>query len=444
MKRIEHLIGILALLAGALSSSCIYDYEEEPQTETTIRVQTLAVDGAHAGAEESDNTFMVLFWQHTEHLETASDQEADWKAPYLAGHAPQPVSFYKNSAFDTHYPYPAPDNTYLHATGYAPGNVLASDATHGYRRLAATVENAKKGRYDFLGCDYWNGVFRGSLEDPFAQDKNKLYFRHLAAKLVFYADRDRETMENKQFVRSVQIKNLQMNIGDGRNWTPMYTPSAFEWTVLNDADFTESYKKTIEAVKSIPGNESAAGSRPAAGYRAVEAETFAGANNSGFVLQKGNADRVPIDGMVIDSCYVCNPMENKEALTNQPIRLKMDISAEMSFDPNFPKNDSGSGASDLTFTREWKEVELAAIYEVEVGADGKVTETTRRVLQFKAGYEYRIYIHFYRTGVNLSAREVDWNLGGRHYITIPGGDKPTEGGEPGTGETTPAEGAKKN
>ena len=438
MKQFEHLIGILtaALLAGALSVSCIYDDGEEPEPEASIRVYTLTEDGADARSEEGDNTFMVLFWQQTEHLGTAG-AGPDWLTPYLAGHAPQPVAFYKNSAFDTHYPYPMPSGD-LHATGYAPGTVLAPDAAQGYRRLTATVEEPKKGRCDFLGCDYWEGVFRGSLQDPFAQEKNKLYFRHLAAKLVFYADRVRESMENKQYVRNVQITNLQMSIDGGQSWTPMYTPSAFEWKVLSpEADFTDSYRKTIAAVKSIPGNEDAAAGNPAAGYKTAEAEQFAGAG-SDFVLQKGKADRVPIYGMVIDSCYVCDPMEGGAA---QPIRLKMDIRAEMSFDPNFPKDDSDSGASDLTFTHAWTNVELGAIYEVEIGADGKALVTDRPVRQFKAGKEYRIYLHFYRTGVNLTARELPWNFGGVHYIVISGGDEqageetPAGRETPGTGNT---------
>jgi len=424
MKRIDHIIGIAsaALLAGSLPASCVYDDGNDPQP-ATIRVNTIAVDGARAASEAGgDNTFMVLFWQLTAHLETADDAET-WRVPYLAGHAPQPVAFYKNSAFDTHFPYPGPEDAYLHATGYAPGNVLKPDAGEGYRRLAATVGDPEKGRYDFLGCDYWKGVFRGSLKDPFAQDKNKLYFRHLAAKLVFYADRDKETMENKQYVRNVRIENLRMSIDGGRTWTEMYTPSAFEWKVLSpEADFTESYRKTIATVQGIPGNEGAADSGPAAGYKASEAEPFAG-EGSDFVLQKGNADRVPIDGMVIDSCYVCNPMADGAPRTDRPIRLKMDICAEMSFDPNFPKSGDGQSADALTFTRKWTGVELGAIYRVELGADGKAAETQQPVELFKAGSEYRIYIHFHRTGVNLAARELPWSFGGPHYIVIPGGDK---------------------
>ena len=57
--------------------------------------------------------------------------------------------------------------------------------------------------------------------------------------------------------------------------------------------------------------------------------------------------------MDIDSCYVCNLIdEDGSVKKGNPIQLKMDISAEMSFDPNFPMNDgSGSITDDLTFTR---------------------------------------------------------------------------------------------
>jgi len=83
------------------------------------------------------------------HLASVSGEASPWQAPYLAEHAPQPVSFYKSSVFDTRFPYPVPEDTYIHATGYAPGNVLKPDAEYDYRRLTATVGNTKKGRYDF-------------------------------------------------------------------------------------------------------------------------------------------------------------------------------------------------------------------------------------------------------------------------------------------------------
>ncbi len=56
-------------------------------------------------------------------------------------------------------------------------------------------------------------------------------------------------------------------------------------------------------------------------------------------------------------------------------------------------------------------------------------ETTQPIRMFKPGNEYRIYIHFYRTGVNLTAQELPWNYGGPHYIEIEGGDKQPEGGK---------------
>jgi len=424
MKRIGYILRVISatFLAGALPSSCIYDDGSDPQP-TTIRVNTLAVDGTRAASNSGDNTFMVLFWQQTAHLESASVGSPAWLAPYLAAHAPQPVAFYRNSVFDTRFPYPLPEDTYLYATGYAPGNVLEPDAEQGYRKLCATVGGSEKGRYDFLGCDLWNEVFRGSLKDPFAQDKNKLYFRHLAAKLVFYADRDKETMENKQYVRNVQVKNLRMSIDGGEHWTPMYTPGVFEWEkTIPEADFTESYKKTIATVKLIEGNAGTT-TDPKAGYKAVEAEPFAG-DGSDFVLRRNISDRVPIDGMVIDSCYVCNPLENGNVKTDKAIRLKMDISAELSFDPNFSMNDgSGSTTDDLTFTREWKGITLGAIYRVTIGADGKAQTTDIAIEEFKPGNEYRVHIHFHRTGVNLVAQELPWNYGGVHYIAIPGGDR---------------------
>ena len=177
----------------------------------------------------------------------------------------------------------------------------------------------------------------------------------------------------------------------------MYTPHTFEWKNLAETDFTESYKKTIAAVRLIEGNESAARTGTKAGYKVVAAEEFAG-EDSDYVLQRNATDRVPIDGMDIDSCYVCNLIEEDGSVKKgNPIQLKMDISAEMSFDPNFPMNDgSGSITDDLTFTREWKGVTLDAIYGVTIGSNGEVQTMDTAIDEFKPGNEYRIYIHFHR------------------------------------------------
>ena len=119
MKRIDYIIKVMSAMffIGVLPSSCIYD-DGSDSGPATICVNTLAVDGTRS-AEGGDNTFMVLFWQQTTHLASASSEASLWLAPYLAGHAPQPVSFYKSSVFDTRFPYPVPEDTYIHATGYA-------------------------------------------------------------------------------------------------------------------------------------------------------------------------------------------------------------------------------------------------------------------------------------------------------------------------------------
>ncbi len=428
MKRIYNIIKVspAIFIAGIFLSSCIYDNGEdtEPQGES-ICVNTLAVDGTREAstAAEADNTFMVLFWENKDFLENASEGN-QWFSPYLERLAPQPVTFYERSGFDTHYPYPE-TNAYIYATGYAPGNMLMQDDTESFRKIISNADVVNKARYDFLGCDVWSDVYKGSKEDQFAQDKNKLYFRHLAAKLIFYADRDRVTMENKQYVRNVRVTNLYMSIDGGKNYTSMFTPNEFEWKQLEADDFTSSYNKTIASVKLVEGNTGlGADSKPKAGYKAVSSIDFAGNDNS-FVLEKGAVDRVPIRGMSIDSVYVCNEIKNGivQKSDTEHIRLKMDISAEISFNKNFPlKNDSGSTTDDVTFTRTWTNVPLEAIYQVD--AEGNITTT--KIHEFKPGNEYRVYIHFNRSGVNLTAIEQPWNIGGVHYITIPGGEQTAE------------------
>lgn len=430
-QRLYHIVTAVSvtLLLGVLPSSCIYDDGDTPEQQSgTIRVNTLAVNGTRAAStEDGDNTFMVLFWEQEDLSNLESPSENAWNAPYLASCAPQPVAFYSQSVYDTRYPYPD-ESSKLYATGYAPGKVLAPDKTEGYRKLTATVSNLEKGRYDFLGCDVWSDVYKGSQSDPFAQEKNKLYFRHLAAKLVFYADRDKTTMENKQYVRNVEITNLQMSIDNGKTWRSMYTPKVFEWKLLGDGDFTDSYKKTIEAAKQIVGNTGVTvTSQPAAGYKTTGTEPFAGAGNTDFKLSRHATDRVPVSGMYIDSLFVCNPITDGEIQSAaNSICLKMDISAELSFHPDFPLSgdDKESTTDDLTFTRTWENVTLSAIYGFKQDAEGKLTiDNNNSVKLFKPGNEYRVYIHFYRTGVNLTAMEMPWNYGGVHYITIAGGDK---------------------
>lgn len=425
MKRIYRIKKIsMILFASTLLSSCIYDYGEEavPQQGNTIRVNTRVVNGTRAATtyDVSDNTFMVLFWDDKVFLENPS-VPGQWSSPYLARHAPQPIPFYEQSVFDTHHPYPNATQ-YIYATGYAPGSLMRPDDTEGYRKIISSVGDAEKGRYDFLGCDVWSDVYKGSESDPFSHDKNKLYFRHLAAKLLFYADRDRVTMEKKQHVRNVRVTALYMSIDGGKTYTPMFTPDAFEWKELEETDFTSSYKKTIETVKLIEGNTAVgAESKPKAGYKAVSATPFAG-DDANFVLQKNKVDRIPIKGMSIDSVYVCNDIRNGVVVKSdtENIRLKMDITAELSFDPNYANSDDdGTTTDDLTYTRTWENVPLEAIYQV----DGEGNKTETKVHEFKPGNEYRIYIHFYRSGVNLTALEMPWDIGGVHYITISGGDK---------------------
>ncbi len=98
----------------------------------------------------------------------------------------------------------------------------------------------------------------------------------------------------------------------------------------------------------------------------------------------------------------------------------MDITAELSFNPEFPASSStGSTTDEITYTHTWRDMELEAIYQVDANGN----KTAQTVHEFKPGMEYRVYIHFFRKGVNLVAIEQPWNVGGVHYISISGSDK---------------------
>lgn len=439
------LLGLLAL------QSCIYDYapdDAESDAPESIRINTMLAGSRNprestpvpTSEEGSGQSFMVLFWQREEFLIDPEQSSSFWLAPYLASPAPKAVTEYAELTYDTNYPYPFQETTplyRLYATGYAPADVLKHDTNKGYNRLyvpAAPADGTDKldrGRYDFLGCDAWNEVFQGCQNAPFAREVNKLIFHHLAAKLLFCADRD-STMQNSQFVRNVEISNLRMSIDGGTTWTPLHTPSEFKWVVYSESDknqFSKAYTEAIKAAQTLNGVTT----KPAAGYKTVASEPFSDA--TGFTLMRRtidggiSLDRVPISGQRLDSCYVCNPYVNGTEQTNLPIRLKMDISAaELSYDLSFPNADEdtetvkGNTNDNVTFTRSWPDVEVKAIYETK--SDGTASENT--ITSFRPGREYRIYLHFNRTGVNLVAREHPWNIGGLHYIGIIGSDtKPT-------------------
>jgi len=428
-----------ALLLGLPAlQSCIYDNvpPEADPAPASIRVNTMLAGGpwrspSPLSAEGSGKNFTVLFWQRPEKLlepPSANGDYSFWLAPYLASTAPKAVTEYTDLTFDTNYPYPVPETAELFATGYAPSDVLAPDATEGYHRIAFVEQlsdgqtKPRKGRYDFLGCDAWNEVYYGSQSSPFAQERNKLYFRHLASKLLFYAERDQASMENKQYVRFVEVTGIEMTTDDGASWTPLHTPVSFEWDALDkDNSLTDAYTKVISAVRTLTGVTTA----PAAGYRTATS----GPLPADFKILrrtpdgKPSVDRVPIAGHPIDSCYVCNPYVDGTEQAAKPIRLRMNISAELSFDLTFPKSDKdGSTTDDLTFTRTWTGLETR-IYEVNT--DG-TPDRTKEVTRFRPGREYRIYLNFSRTGVNLVARELPWDYGGIHYVGITGSDPKTE------------------
>lgn len=400
---------------------------------TTIRVTTDMAPGRYDKILPGEDPFMLMLWEDTAQLETPGT--TGWTAPYLASESPQSVAFYRDFVYDLGVPYPALVGQILYATGYSPAISLIP--TDNYRVLTYSVpEGTETGagikeaeRTDFLGCDVWSDVFRGSVNDPFAQDKNRLYFRHLASKLVIYADRDPVTMESRQFVRKVKVTNLCMRI-DGGEWTPLYAPTEFTWGPLDPAhDFSTAYASLLDEIKKIPGNTTVT-SVPAAGYKASDVTQFAGPANASFVMQRRLADgtpasdRIPVKGMALDSCYIVSPLTTEGFPRKGKIELRMDISAEMSYDFPFPLPDDeadttdSSTTDDMTFTRTWTDMTVNAIKVVD--ANGNVTDTNVDV--FKPGNEYHVYIHFSRTGVNMVARELPWSYGGIHYIAIIGGD----------------------
>lgn len=350
-------------------------------TDVPIRVNT-SVDGGGstyaAGDEEAwvgeELPAKLFFWHAADFKTLKNTSETNAPTPYftyLMNDAITSFSFADSRWLDTGHPYPEnPDKTeaYVYATGYAPRTLLKEDETSGFRKLTVTETDLQKVAHcDFLSCDA-RSQQRGSFEHPFGNTAdNELQFRHLTSKILVYASRH-ETITGQVYVRKVQA-TLKLNNENDK----FHVPKELTWSNLNEKnpDGTDKW-----------------------GYQVTEYQEL----EKGLNFQDNTDDMIMVlQNKRIDSCYVCQPA------TVTTTAVDLSVTAEYSYLQDFS----------LPYDFTWSGTNLPI-----KALDENGEETANSIREFKPGYVYEIYLMFYKTGVIVTAREVEWKDGGIHYVPV--------------------------
>ncbi len=334
-------------------------------TDVPIRVNTSVKGGSSAYAigdawVGEELPAKLFFWHQDDFKTLNSEQTTNAPTPYftyLMNDALTSFSFKDSRWLDTGHPYP--EVTSVYSTGYAPRTILEEDETLGFRKLKVTETDLQKVVHcDFLSCDARSEQV-GSFEIPFGNSAdNELQFRHLTSKILIFASRH-ETITGEVYVRKVKV-NMRLSGGVNK----FHVPSVIEWSSLGTewGYQVKEYKPLEESLKFQDNTEDMI-----------------------MVLQHKR----------IDSCYVCQP----SGVNTTDVDL--DVTAEYSYMQDF--------SSPYTFSWSGENLQIMAI-------DDNGNETM--IKEFKPGYVYEIYLMFYKTGVIVTAREVEWNDGGIHYVPV--------------------------
>lgn len=351
-------------------------------TDVPIRVNTSVEGGGSTYAVGDEKAWVgeelpaKLFFWHAADFKNETDKllagnSGNKPTPYftyLMNDAITSFSFADSRWLDTGHPYPKnTDNTeaYVYATGYAPRTLLKEDATSGFRTLTVTETDLQKVAHcDFLSCDA-RSEQTGSFEHPFGNTKgNELQFRHLTSKILVYASRH-ETITGQVYVRKVQA-TLKLNNENDK----FHVPSVIEW------------KAPVSGVNTEWG------------YQVTEYQEL----ENGLTFQDNTDDMIMVlQDKRIDSCYVCQPSD----VTTTAVDLS--VTAEYSYRQDF--------SSPYEFTWSGTNLPIKAL-------DENGEETANSITEFKPGYVYEIYLKFYKTGVIVTAKEVEWEDGGIHYVPV--------------------------
>ena len=347
-------------------------------TDVPIRVNTSVEGGGSTYAVGDEEAWVgeelpakLFFWHAADFNTLTNTSKTNTPTPYftyLMNDAITSFSFADSRWLDTGHPYP--ENTdnkeaFVYATGYAPRTLLTEDETLGFRKLTvAETDLQKVAHCDFLSCDA-KSEQKGSFEHPFGNSvDNELQFRHLTSKILVYASRH-ETITGQVYVRKVKAALTLNNNND-----KFHVPNVIEW------------------------KSNASGENTDWGYGVTSTLPL----TDGLTFQDNTDDMIMVlQNKRIDSCYVCQP----PTVTTTAVDLK--VTAEYSYLQDF--------SSPYEFT--WSGTNLAIR---EINDEGE--ETGQSIAKFRPGYVYEIYLKFYKTGVIVTAKEVEWKDGGIHYVPV--------------------------
>lgn len=342
-------------------------------TDVPIRVNTSVKGGGSAYAigdtwVGEELPAKLFFWHEADFDKLNFEQTTSAPTPYFTYLMNDPItsfSFKDSRWLDTGHPYP--DGTSVYATGYAPRTILEEDPKLGFRKLTVTETDLQKVAHcDFLSCDARNEQV-GSFTNPFGNSaSNELQFRHLTSKILVYASRH-ESITGQVYVRKVNAI-LTLNNENGKN-DKFHVPSVIEW------------------------EEAASGENTEWGYQVTAYQAL----KDGLTFQDNTDDMIMVlQDKRIDSCYVCQPSDATTA-------VDLSVTAEYSYRQDF--------SSPYEFTWSGTNLPIKAL-------DENGEETANFITEFKPGYVYEIYLKFYKTGVIVTAKEVEWEDGGIHYVPV--------------------------
>lgn len=293
-------------------------------------------------------------------------------------------TFDRHVFYETPYTYPSNFGK-IHATGYAPDNVLTPVTGKGFTVLDVKVTD---GSVDLLSCDGCEAHSASMKKDnesdnTFLQKEKELNFHHLTAKLTFLGKR------NPDMVGMVGVRNIRIAfIKPTKDKDGLVIPEKLQLYTRKgpDTDRTKDYttytvsettpypydKKVLEHKPIIPPNE------------AVTLGTC-------YVLSKG------IDyGEASDQF---DPIKGEWVGTpsGEP-KLGITVTAEL--------YDAQSGGDTGAYTTETWTLDPIDTWSTHTGD------------KFLPGYEYKVTITFNRTGVALRAEAVPWNSEELHEYPI--------------------------
>ena len=349
-------------------------------TDVPIRVNTSVEGGGSTYAVGDEEAWVgeelpakLFFWHEADFTnkidKLLADNYGNKPTPYftyLMNDAITSFSFADSRWLDTGHPYP--ENTAVYATGYAPRTLLTEDETQGFRKLTVTETDLQKVAHcDFLSCDA-RSEQKGSFENPFGNTRdNELQFRHLTSKILVYASRH-ESITGQVYVGKVEAT---LTLSDETD--KFHVPIELTWSNLNEKnpDGTDKW-----------------------GYQVTDTSPL----TDGLTFQDNTDDMIMVlQNKRIDSCYVCQPAD----VTTTAVDLS--VTAEYSYRQDF--------SLPYDFTWSGTNLPIKALNE-----NGK--ETANPITEFKPGYVYEIYLKFYKTGVIVTAKEVEWEDGGIHYVPV--------------------------